>query len=831
MKKLYSAFLLLITLSVGNLFGQCMLYPVSLADKVNNSSLIIEGKVISSKPFWDTNQKFIFKSNLVEVKQVLKGMLMTSRIEIITMGGELDGRVVTIEPSLQLNENESGIFMLYPYEQKDQFGYATYQVYSDQQGFFKFNLFENSALVPFVKYNNINIDLYPQLESLLGTKITPYVNSTISTNSGGSGKFGGPSSINAITGISPTTISAGTNSILTITGTGFGAGPANANLYVDFLNADDGGTTRITPHASQYVSWTNTQIQVKVPTRTFSASVQTSGTAGTGPVRVVSVGNFTHTSAVLTINYGELNNYNIPTASIFQSRFVELNGQGGFTWAFNNNFNSNAPAKAAFTRAINTWRCNTNINWSVGVATTSIVTPYPAASDNVNNIRFEIGNELPAGVLGLCAGFGAYCTSGPNTYYFIPEIDVYVDNATNWNYGPAATSGGQIDFESVWLHELGHGHQLSHVINTSDVMHWNIGPNTDKRTLLATNITAGNDVMSRSTAPGVCGYNPMVLVPAGSCSMTIPTASFNVTSPLCVNQVLTLTDLSTGGATNYTWTMTGGTPASANTKNTSTSYGTSGIKTISLIVANGLGTSSILSKTVSVIAGPVISVSSASTCAGSAVTLTASGSSTSYTWSPGSLIGASQLLNPANTTVYSVTGSNGTCTGVGVGTVSVTLLPNMNTTNGVICAGTSTILPVNGATNYTWMPGNLTGSSPLLSPSSNTTYTITGETNGCTNTKTVSVTVNPCTSLATRDGEISMSVFPNPTKGNITIQTSALFNGEISIVNALGQIIITKKVDSKNTIDVDLSEQANGIYILKLRTQNGAEKTMKLIKE
>jgi len=822
MKKLYTVFLLFVTLSVGNLFGQCMLYPVSLTDKVNNSNYIIEGKVISSKPFWNAAHNYIYTSNLIEVKQVIKGSTSPAYLEIITSGGEIDQRKLIVDPSLQLKQDESGVFMLNSFEQQTQYGYATYQVYSDQQGFFKFNALENSANVPFEKYNDINNDLYSKLELLLGKQITPYTNTT--SNPSGSGKFGGSSSINAITGISPTTISAGTNSILTITGTGFGTGPASSTLYVDFLNADDGGTTRIQPHSSQYISWTNTQIQVRVPTRTSQ-----SGTAGTGAVRVVSVGNFTFTSAVLTINYGELNVYNSTAATIFQTRLVDLNNSGGISFQMFTGFNSNTAAKASFIRALNTWRCNTGVNFTLG-STTSI-NVYPPASDNTSVVRFDVGNQLSAGQLGVCSSWWSACGSGPNWNYFVTELDVDFDDATTWQFGPTLATGGQMDFESVALHELGHGHQLAHVINNSDPMHYSIGAAVNKRTLLASNITAGNDVMARSTSPGVCGKNPMILVSASSCSATAPTASFNVTSPICVNQIITLTSLSTGGPTNYTWTMTGGTPASANTQNTSTSYGTAGTKTISLIVENGIGISSILSKTVSVVAGPVISVSSASTCAGSAVTLTASGSSTSYTWSPGSLVGASQLLNPANTTVYSVTGSNGTCTGVGVGTVSVTLLPNMNTTNGVICAGTSTILPVNGATNYTWMPGNLTGSSPILSPSSNTTYTITGETNGCTNTKTVSIMVNPCTSLTSNDGEMSMSVFPNPTKGNITIQTSALFNGEINIVNALGQIIISKKVDSKNAIEIDLSEQANGIYILKLRTNNGAEKTMKLIKE
>lgn len=823
MKKLYTAFFLLLVFSIGNVFGQCMLYPVSLTEKVNNSTLIIEGKVMSQKSFWNQAHNYIYTSNLIEVKQVIKGSVNPTYLEVITMGGEIDMRKQLVEPSLQLKSDETGIFMLNSFAQQTQFGYATYQVFSDQQGFFKFNTLENSAIVPFQKYDDINNDLYPQIEALLNVKIRPYINTVITSNNGGSGKFGGPNSTNAITGISPTTISAGTNSILTITGTGFGTGPASASLYVDFLNADDGGSTRIKPDLSQYVSWTNTQIQVKVPTKTSQ-----SGTAGTGAVRVVSVGNFTYTSGVLTVSYGELNVYYATTSTVYQTRHVELNAAGGVTWQMYTTFDANAAAKASFIRAMQTWRCNTYINWPLG-ATTSINT---IASDGVNVCRFDIGAELPGGVLGVCTSYWGGCTSGPNTYWYVSELDICFDSGTTWNYGPAATSGGQMDFESVALHELGHGHQLSHVINTSNVMHWSIGPNTDKRSLQASDITAGQDVMTRNVSPGVCGKNAMVQIAAASCSIALPTASFNVTSPICAGQVITLTDLSTGSPSNYTWTMTGGTPATANTQNTSTSYSTPGTKTITLIVSNGVGSSAPLSKTLTVLTSPIITVNTApAICVGGSAVLTASGSTTSYTWTPGNLIGATQSFTPSSTTIYNVVGSNGTCTNSANSTIVVNPSPNMNVNNGVICVGSTTIISVNGATNYTWMPGNLIGPNQILGPSVNTTYTITGETGGCTNTKTVSITVNTCTGIDGKNITFNMNIFPNPTKGNVTVQTSTLFTGDIVVVNAIGQVIMTKKIESKNAFEIDLAEQSNGIYILKVRPEGSSERTMKLIKE
>ncbi|MEI2803345.1 MAG: DNRLRE domain-containing protein, partial [Trichococcus flocculiformis] len=61
-----------------------------------------------------------------------------------------------------------------------------------------------------------------------------------------------------------------------------------------------------------------------------------------------------------------------------------------------------------------------------------------------------------------------------------------------------------------------------------------------------------------------------------------------------------------------------------------------------------------------------------------------------------------------------------------------------------LCAGSSTTLNATGASTYVWEPGTLSGSTQTLTPSSTTTYTVTGSNAmGCTDTKTVTIVVNP----------------------------------------------------------------------------------------
>lgn len=891
MKKIYTTLFLLLALSISEFSAQCMLKPISLSQRVNNSSLIIEGAIISKKSFWNPAHNYIFTSNLIQVKQVLKGNITPSFVEIITEGGEMDLTRIQVEPALQLEQDHEGVFMLNPRSNQSQYGYNTYETYADAQGFVKFNLRENSASDPFNRYSDINLDLYPAIETILGTNLPEFFNGSQAN------KFNAPASIAAaITGISPTTISAGTFSILTINGSGFGTTGPDASNFVEFKNADDGGATFIQPHSSQYVSWTNTQIQVRVPTKTNG-----SGTAGTGQVRVTVASSNSLSAQTLNITHGQLNvifpSPVTATSVVYNTRHINDNTTGGYTWQMYTAFDANAAAKASFLRALKTWTCTTYIDWVMG----STVTTNTITQDNINVVRFDVGAELPVGVLGRCTSYWGGCGSNPNMSWFVNELDICFDDATNWNYGPAATTGAQYDFESVTLHELGHGHQLSHVINSLDVMHYSIANAQDKRVLNVDDITGGNAVMTRNLSGGVCSQGVMTALNPASCSTVAPTASFAVNSPACVGAVLTLTDQSLNGPTGYTWTMTGGTPASSNASNPTVSYASAGIKTITLICSNSNGTSAPFTKTVSIIAAPNVAVTSASICPGKTATLVATGATT-YTWVPGNLTGGSQALSPTGTTVYTVTGSNGTCTANGTGTITVLPGANISVPNAQICTATPTLMTATGATTYTWNPGNLNGSSQTFSPTSTTvytvsgtvgtctnsttftitvtstlavsilpatsticvggttvltasgassytwntsattstllasnpsttTYSVTGKTGNCTGTATAVVNVSTCAGINENTPEIISSIFPNPTEGAVSIKFNGNFSGSIEAYNSIGQLIVIKKIEDKDQAQIDLSNKANGVYIIKIKSINGSEKSIKIVKE
>jgi hypothetical protein len=764
----------LIVSAVVRVAAQCALYPVNLTSRLGNASLVIDGEVVSSQSFYNGAGNYIFTSNLVRVNSTLKGHVAGSMIEVITEGGTIGLKRQTVEPSLQIPLETRGLFMLEPVLLPSQFGGQVYRAVADQQGFIRFDLKYNRAVEPFHVYNTIQ-DAFNEVGRILGIEPPSYEAPLQQGN-----RFS-QATISSVTGFSPTNISAGTSSVLTISGSGFGS--TQGTSYVEFENADDGGSTYIQPHSSQYVSWSNTQIQVMVPTR---ASGSGNGTAGTGQVRVT-VGTSTLSTQTLTVDYGELNVFY--SGACYSTRLQDFNGSGGMTWNMYTSFDANAAAKAAFKRSLETWRCNTYVNWQLG----STVSTNTIANDGINVVRFDISTELPSGVLGRCTSYFAGCISGTVVSWYVEELDICFDepstSAITWQMGPSLATGSQYDFESVSLHELGHGHQMSHVINSSDVMHYALSNAQNKRSLITNNINGGNDVMNRSIV-SVCGNTVMSKLTATNCALSSVTASFSLASgTVCAGSTVILTDASLGSPTNFTWTTAGGSPSSSTLQNTSVVYSTGGTFSITLLVSDGTSTSSI-TQTIQVNA-PTVSVASASICSGTSTVLTASGSTT-YTWNPGSLTGATQTLSPGSTTIYTITGSIGTCTAGTTSTVNVTTTPTVSAPNATICAGGSTLITATGATGYTWNPGGMTGAAQTLNPASTTVYTITGENGSCTSARQVTVTV-----------------LSNPT---VSVPNATICAGSSTLITATGATSYTWNPGSLTGASQNLNPSSTTVY-------------------
>ena len=139
-------------------------------------------------------------------------------------------------------------------------------------------------------------------------------------------------------------------------------------------------------------------------------------------------------------------------------------------------------------------------------------------------------------------------------------------------------------------------------------------------------------------------------------------------------------------------------------------------------------------------------------CQGTQVQFTnTSQNATSYSWSfPGGNPSTSTQTNP--TVTFNTAGNinvtliahNGTISDTITQSVTVNPLPTVSASANPssICVGGSSVLSASGANTYNWS-NNMTGSQITVSPATSSTYTVTGTNlNGCTNTATVSITVN-----------------------------------------------------------------------------------------
>jgi hypothetical protein len=562
LKKLPFVCLFLVFLGIGKSFSQCSMVEVPLTQRIQNATVIFEGKLLSKSSFWNSQHTLIYTTNTIEVYKLFKGVITGSTLQLITEGGTVDNNMQMVEPSLQLAEGSMGVFFVAPVNVNG-LSSASYMAYADAQGFIKYDAAMNTASDPFKKYSDIKTSIHDYLQKQIGSDYTVVKPFNMASSVGQEKSL---SSIQSITSFSPTTITAGTNSILTINGSGFGA--TQGTSVVQFKSADDGGSTYIQPASSHYVSWSDAQIQVKVPAKT-----SISGSAGTGTIQVIVNSNTVTSSGTLTITYNEINAASSGIA--YQTNHVNASNNGGYNWQMFTGFDSNGPAKASFIRAFTNWRCNTFINWQLSSTLTSVNT---IANDGTNVIRFDIGTELPVGVLGRCSSYWSSCATG---VWYVTELDIVFDSGTTWNYTTAQPTNSESDFESVALHELGHGHQLGHVINTNDVMNYALTVGTSRRILNQDNLDAGNDVMSRNVVSNSCGPTHMIALTSGNCAVGAPAADFSATptSGCTVPATVAFTDLTTGGPTTWAWDIDNNGTVDYATQSPTHTYSAAGVYT------------------------------------------------------------------------------------------------------------------------------------------------------------------------------------------------------------------------------------------------------------
>jgi hypothetical protein len=510
--KVLNRFVFFASLLLTSIFANAQLYKIDLDEKVQKASLIIEGKVIGKKSFWNADHSMIYTTNTIDVYKSFKGDIKENQIEVVTVGGTVDLFYIEASDLLVLDKGQTGIFFCQPNIsglKSPITNQVMLDVYSSDQGFLRYDESANEANAPFANYKNIEKNLYNLLQQKTG-KGLKIINSSYKVNKVNVANVGSTVLAASISSFSPTSVHGGTlndpaNNTLTINGSGFGSTPSGscAVKFKDGNSASTSPTYSIPYYSSYIVSWSDSKIEIKVPAR-----------AATGKIAVVQSNGTSTTSAdTLDVFYGVLNAEFIYGGDTLASepRLMNTNTSGGYTFLYSTstsgsgkNFNT-APEKNTFLRAITTWKEQVGVNFIEGGTTT---TQAVSSSDNKNVIMFDNKNTgnavLPSGVLATTYGYFSACTKTATTLYQAQKVgfDMVIRNNavsagnTAFTIGPCFPST-DYDLEMVILHELGHALDLAHIndelessngnlalyINPSKLMHYAITNYVDRRSL------------------------------------------------------------------------------------------------------------------------------------------------------------------------------------------------------------------------------------------------------------------------------------------------------------------------------------------------------------
>ncbi|MBI2271141.1 MAG: T9SS type A sorting domain-containing protein [Bacteroidetes bacterium] len=494
--------LLMISVSISSFAG--LFYEVPIADRITNSKAIIEGRVLETKSFWNDSHGMLYTSAMVEVYKVFKGEIYKNHVEIISQGGFTENQVITSTTSLNLSAGDIGLFFTEEFDKRTILSSSaasatTYSMYAGAQGMIQYDENTGTANDIFSQYENINV-VYNTISSQLKSNFKELKQYELKKPTGGLNKKATAAPV--ITSFTPTSGSGGIKQILTINGTGFGA-TRQPTDYVAFVKSEAPSTRFKQTGAPYFVSWSDTKIQVYIP-----SDIYTGYKTGTGTIQVGNSAGIATSTGKLSIKYNYMEAYNNNSfGGIFSSTLNDYNGLGGYTFHLNNAVNNNVSLKESIQWAIDTWTCATGVNFRIGAPTTSAV-----VSNDTETVVF-MDPSMQVGV--LITTWVNYTKCNSNSIWSRQLMDMSINpkapSGYTWNFGSNPPTNSQYDFRTAILHEFGHANNLDHVNDQTELMRTIISNGSSTRTISQGTLEGGIYTMSISTIPPACGPPEMIL--------------------------------------------------------------------------------------------------------------------------------------------------------------------------------------------------------------------------------------------------------------------------------------------------------------------------------
>lgn len=664
-----------------------------------------------------------------------------------------------------------------------------------------------------------------------------------------------------------TALNGGVGDYITITGTGFGSTRGSGG--VEFVNATDPSVRFYASDDDDYLpnGWSDTEIKVKI--------ISSPSVVGSGTIKVKNnLDNISFSSdQSIDIKYS-IKNLPYGTQKI-RSNLAKVNCINGFEFTLSSTLQNQTSAIAAIEAALNTWKAALGIEMRLkrnSLGELIFVTASTRTQDNINLITTGTQGASSNGLMATSPWVTNWSNTTGTIFTYIKEVDIMIrPNSTYFGTGgnilvdyDYSTSGSinssKQDFYGAFLHELGHGLGLEHVIqpvvgsNGQDLMNyalpkgsvrWSLSTGNGYALAGATNIRDASKQINWIVYGAKGAKDIQTLKDA---TYAAPTISG---SPLtfCLGNSVNLTSAT---RSSYQWYRNGDPISSANAQsylaNESGNYSMDACAPYTVVNVLPLPSAAVSP------AGPVSYCSD-----GTSFTLTApSGSGLSYQWFVNAGGGGGPLLLAGQTgqsltytKSISINGGyfvrvtdlnncvNNTNPDVTVVVNSLPPAPATATNNGPLCLGGTLNLNcanVSGA-SYSWT-GPSAYSASIQNPSIASfnaqkagTYTVKSIRNGCTSASGRSTTIaSPsCRVGFIGDEEViyEISVSPNPAQDLVSIKLP-FQEGEstIQITDMNGRILETIQT-SKYEYEMNTSILTAGLYLLNIN-HNGMTDYKKL---
>ncbi len=520
---------------------------------------------------------------------------------------------------------------------------------------------------------------------------------------------------------------------------------SNPTVTVTSPTICSGGTATLTAGGADSYTWTGGLSAVSNPTTPVLNSNATYTVTGTT--------NGCSATALSTVTVKAKPNVTItPDQQVCSGDSVVLTASGATSYQWNAGNPNNTASITVFPTGVSTYTVIGTTNGCTDTASTNItikskptvtVTSSPICAGNTATLQAS-GATTYTWTGGLSA------VSNPTTPILNSNATYTVTGTTNGCSGTAVATVTVNAKPTVTVNSptICAGNTASLTASGANTYTWS--PN------IGTGATVTTPVLNSNATYTVTGTNTTTTcsnTAVATVTVTNTAPIINVTpssSSVCEGTAVTLT---ASGADTYTWSQAGTTTANSLT------FTPTGDVTVTVTGSlTGCGLTGNGSASITVKTKPTVSVdkATASICSGETITLTASGAD-SYSWSPNIGTGATVTSGAltANTT-YTVTGTTNGCSNTATSVVTVKTLPNttLSASDNSICSGESVTLTAGGADSYSWTPSGA-GSSQVVSPTSNVTYTVTGTTNGCSKAASQSITVSttPATPAITQSND------------------------------------------------------------------------------